>query len=927
MSLVIAAVVFAGAVPSVTAAAPPTTAPGLARMVASEGLFQPVLPASLRAHVGAAPASAPPPATAAQSPATAAQPRATAAQPPATAAQPPATPPQTPAPSAAAPPPAASAASAEPPAGSAPVVRVIELRFPTQGNESVIDPQTYLYYIRTRGSQPSRGIWVPYNEQEVLRDFQRLWNTHFLDNLWIDVKNEPYPNGVIGEHIIYNLVERERIKMIDYAGPGAKKIDRTKIDDALKDAGITLQLDSFLDQGTIQRVEGVLRDMLHEKGFQAAKVTHKIQLMPGGPKLVHLTFILDEGPKVRIRDIKFIGNKAISQGTLERQLKYNKPVWFLSFISGRGTYQEAKFAEDAERLVEYYRNKGYIGARVGDPQVKVLGDSPDGKTRWIELRIPVTEGDRYRIGTFTFAGNTVIKSKVLRPLFKLKTGDYYDEDQIRKGLKKVSDLYGQGGYFEFTGYPDLHALNGTYAVEQAQAAAGTDTGAPVPKMASGPPTVDVTMQLQEGKQYFVNRITFVGNTTTHDEVIRRQIRLFEGGVFNTDALKYSIKRLNQLGYFKPLKGEKDVQVTKAPDTTNKVNVQLKLQEQNRNQLTFGAGVSQYEGFFGQLGFTTANFMGRGESLSLQVQAGSLAQNYEAGFTEPFLFDRNISGSLQVFRQDIEYLSQFNERTTGGNLGFGFPLADFTRMFLSYSYQAVRVYNINPVFLTPGALAGNPYLQDTLLIGEGGARTVSKITPSIVHDTVDNPLFPTTGRRYTLSLDLAGLGGDTNFFKPYAEGVWYLKQSNRTSFGFRVQASYIKPFTGSKPLPIFENLFMGGEYSVRGFDINTIGPRDSSGLVIGGNKSLLLNAEYLIAIAGPVRLVMFYDAGQVDAPGQDYALNQFKTSTGLEVRFLMPVMNVPFRLIFAYNPQRSGVLNNNLLPQSAFSFRFAVGSTF
>ncbi len=812
---------------------------------------------------------------------------------------------------------------AEPPANSAPVVLFIAPCFQAQGGTSVIEPQTYLYYIRTRPSRPSEGVWVPFNEDEVLQDFQRLWSTHFLDNLWIDVKDYTFPNGTIGKIVTYNMEERERVKIVDYAGTGAKALDRSKIDDALKTAGITMQLDTFLDQGTIQKVEGVLRDMLHEKGFQAATVTHKITPMEGGPKLVHLTFEMDEGPKVKIKDVVFEGNHAVSDGALRRQLKYNKSVWFLSFINGRGTYQESKFADDAERLVEYYNNKGYIEARIGDPKLKVLGDSSDGKTRWVELRIPVTEGRRYRVGTFTFAGDKVVKPDVLRPMFKVKTGDYYDAKKIRKGLEDVRDLYGRGGYFEFTGYPDLKPRDGTEP-QNAGAPAGTTKAGTKP---SGPPIVDVTMRFQEGKQYFVNRITFVGNLTTHDTVIRRQIRLFEGGVFNTEALKYSIRRLNQLGYFKKLEGATDVSVTKTPDTTNKVDVKLKLQEQNRNQLTFGAGVSQFEGFFGQLGFTTSNFMGRGESLSLQVQAGSLAQNYSAAFTEPFLFDRNMSGSIQVFRQDIQYLSQFTQRSTGGNVGFGFPLADFTRMFLNYSYQAVRVTNVNPIFLTPAALAGNPYLQDTLLISQGGARTVSKVTPSIVHDTVDSPLFPTTGRRYTLSVDLAGLGGDTNFYKPLVEGVWYLKQSNRTSFGFRAQASYIAAFSGTTDLPIFEKLFTGGEYSVRGFDIRSIGPRDASGLVIGGNKLLLFNAEYLINIAGPVRLVMFYDAGQVDAKGQNFAMSQFKTSTGLEIRFLMPVMNIPFRLIFAYNPQRSNVLDNSLLPQKAFSFRFAVGSTF
>jgi outer membrane protein assembly factor BamA len=195
------------------------------------------------------------------------------------------------------------------------------------------------------------------------------------------------------------------------------------------------------------------------------------------------------------------------------------------------------------------------------------------------------------------------------------------------------------------------------------------------------------MQMKEGQQFFINRITFVGNTTTHDNVIRREIRLLENGVFNTEALKFSVKRLNQLGYFKALEGkpgEVDVQKT-APDS-NKVDVKLKLEEQNRNQLTFGAGVSEFEGVFGQLSFQTANFMGRGESLTVSMQTGSRAQNYSLAFTEPFLFDRNITGGVNIFKQDIRYIGQFTQKTAGAVLTLGLPMSGFSRLFMNYSYQ-------------------------------------------------------------------------------------------------------------------------------------------------------------------------------------------------------------------------------------------------
>ena len=255
-------------------------------------------------------------------------------------------------------------------------------------------------------------------------------------------------------------------------------------------------------------------------------------------------------------------------------MKENKEPGMFGFITGQGTYQETKFEEDAEKVVEYYLDRGYINARVGSPDINILQDSGDGKKRCVQLRIPVEEGRRYRVGDFNFDGNTVVKSEALRPLFKMREGEFYAQKEIRKGLEKAREVYGTGGYFEFTGFPDLKprdmvdtdgdgqpdtpadvaggtATDGKPSANGSTNGKGATNGA---RAAAAPPIVDVTMRMQEGEQFFVNRITFVGNTTTRDNVIRREIRLLEGGVFNTEALKYSIKRLNQLGYFKNLEG-------------------------------------------------------------------------------------------------------------------------------------------------------------------------------------------------------------------------------------------------------------------------------------------------------------------------------------------------------------------------------------
>jgi outer membrane protein insertion porin family len=866
------------------------------------------------------------------------------------------------------------APSRQPAPGSGPVVIFVVPCFQKQGGFSMIEANTYLYYIQmtTHLSAPSQDKWVRYDdsiEQIIREDFKRLWATNFLDDLAIEVQDYTFPNGVVGKIILYDMEERQRIKIVDYEG--LKKVDQSKIEEKLKEKSITIRLDSFIDPGLLRRVTGVVRELYAAEGYQFAEVKPEVKPVEGGPKLVHVTFHVTEGPKVKIREIDFVGNKALADGSLQRKMKENKGRGFFSFITGGGTYKEDKFAEDAQLLTDHYRDEGYVMAQIGQPEMKTLEDSKDGKIRWIQLQIPVTEGKKYKVGNFDFAGNTVVKSEALRPFFKLESGETYSQKRIKKGLEKAQEAYGSIGYFEFTAFPDLNPRDQPKGGEEG--AAGPPSPAAGPSAANGKegePIVDVTMRVDEGKQYFINRITFVGNTTTRDNVIRRELRLLESGVFNTQALKDSVRRLNQLGYFKPLE-QSAVDVQKTKNADNKVDIQLKLEEQNRNQLTFGAGVSQFDGFFGQLSFQTSNFLGRGETFSATAQQGNRAKNYQLAFTEPFLFDRPMTAGIDLYAREIRYEGQFTQASVGGNIVFGFQVMPYARMFVNYSYERTKVKDLNPLYEDPAVLQGNPFLYDSLLIGQGKQRTISKIGPSFVYNTVDHPIFPTSGSRYTMSMDFAGIGGNTNFLNPRGEGIWYLPfgQRRRTSLGFRAQAEYITPYGSTTELPIFEKLFLGGEYSMRGFDLRSVGPRDgATGLVVGGNKSLLFNVEYLITIAGPVRLVLFYDVGQVRDRGEKFGWKEpvmqttlpgallpysgdiytvltpfmsefdpltsqvgersaFKSSTGAEIRFFMPVLNVPFRLIFAANPSRGGVLDNNLQQEKKWKFRFAVGSTF
>ena len=476
------------------------------------------------------------------------------------------------------------------------------------------------------------------------------------------------------------------------------------------------------------------------------------------------------------------------------------------------------------------------------------------------------------------------------------------------------------------------------------------------------------MRLVEGQQYFINRITFVGNTTTHDNVIRRELRLVEDGVFNTEALKYSVRRLNQLGYFKPLEAGKDIAVDKTPGETNKVDVKLKLEEQNRNQISFGAGVSEFEGFFGQASFQTSNFLGRGESLTVSLSAGSRAQNYTLAFTEPFLFDRNMTGSVNLYRNDVRYIGQFTQRSTGGVVGFGLSArrlhAAVHQLQLRAGPRHRDQRRSTPIRWCSRATRSCAIRCSSARNGE---RIISKVTPSIVHNTVDQPIFPNQGVRYTASIDLAGLGGNTSFYKPSLEGIWYWRQNARMSLGMRALVEYIHSYrglAGAADLPealprrrIFRPRVRHPEHRPAGSGHRPrarrqqepavqhraelqhhepvpdhpvlrrrAGARRGAALRVEGNATRARRAARCRSSSTPpsTRAVLEPSA---TATRQRREVSAFKTSTGVEVRLFMPVINVPFRLIFAYNPQRAGVLDNTLQPQKAFQFRFAVGTTF
>lgn len=785
-----------------------------------------------------------------------------------------------------------------PPAASGPVFLALALCFERQGGTSLIDPETYLQYIQPRPSDPARGHWVKYDddlERLFLADFHRLWATKFLDDLSIDVRDYPLANGVVAKVVIFDMEERQRIRIVDYAG--LERVTRADVEEALKERKISLGLDSFLDAGVLRQVAGAVRDLYTDKGHPFAEVSSATKVLDAGPKLVEVTFNVVEGPRVAIRDVEFVGNRALGDDTLAKVMKANKAQGLLSFMNGSGVYQASKFDEDADLIVAAYRDRGYIAAKVGQPDLRELDDSADGRTRWVQLRIPVEEGPRYTIGDFRVDGNTQVDAAALTALLGVRQGEVYSEGAIRKGLEKAREVYGSAGYYEFTAYPDLE-----------------------PRPDASTPIVDVTMRVTEGPQYFINRIRFTGNAQTKDEVARRELAIVEAGVFNTEALKVSLRRLNQVGYFKPL-DDRAIAVNKTPGTDNKVDIELTVEEQNRNQITFGAGASQYDGFFGNAAFSTTNFIGRGETLSVSAQKGARSNIYQVSFTEPFLFGRPITAGVNLFSRKVDYQIystevDYSEVRSGGSVTSGLALRRFTRLLFTYGYEVVDTATGSAF---EDAIAGGTGLPRVLI--EEGRHTQSSLTPSFNYNTVDSPYTPRRGMRLTASYQYAGglLGGTTNFVKPELEAIAYVPVSRRTALGVRASTGWLVNYSPDA-LPYYVRYFLGGDTQVRGTEIRSVGPVDGSGAPTGGNKFVLFNAEYYFDIAPMVRALLFHDAGQSFAEDQQLDLRQLRTSSGVELRVNVPMIGVPFRLIYAWNIYRDTT-------QPARTFRFGVGYTF
>ena len=765
-----------------------------------------------------------------------------------------------------------------------------------------------------------------YNEETLRRDFQALWNTQFFED--VKLRIEDSPERADGKIVVFEVKERPTIRRIRY--DGIHSVSESDILDRFKERKVGLTVESQFDPTRIKKAEVVLKELLGEHGRQFAKVTPQYERVASSNAVI-LVFKIDEGPKVKVGQIKFKGNHAFSDRKLIRAMRHDRPYaiplyfWNISVLTK--TFDREKLNEDIEVGVRgLYQDNGFFKVNVGEPILENvdkeghhLGVPLTGKThgKAVNITIPIEEGDRYHMGTLKIVSADPdkalsLKVDALKSIFPLHQGDLFASGKVRKALEDYTKAYGQYGFIDMTAEPEMD-------------------------IDDEKKIINLTLKFNEEKQYYVRRIDFSGNTTTRDKVIRRELLIDEGQLFNKRAWEISILRLNQLNYFDKIEADKAAEI-KRNTKEGTVDITLKLKEKGKQSIGLQGGVSGIAGTFIGLTYQTNNFLGLGETLTLSAQTGDIQRSVMFSFTEPYLFDRPISTGFSVFtsrysfnqaRQQAlltgqsvsinpAFVENYNQSSTGFTLYASYPIKrlSFTRVGLTYGLTRTNINAFNQASQLLFTAT-----QFRSIAGPSALNGIvsSTLTPTITYNTINNPENPTSGKSYFYSLAFQGgpLGGNVNAITNVFEWKMFRPvHKKRNVLGYRITTAYTTGY-GGKEVPPFSRFYMGGEQDLRGFDIRSVSPvtfiptvtatnisyhnpfaggaltsftvpvLTYSPTLPGGDFQGTGNLEYRIPIVGPVTAALFADVGtdgivkksalHLDPSGFQNLLQNFPTS--------------------------------------------------
>ncbi len=696
-----------------------------------------------------------------------------------------------------------------------------------------------------------------FNPTRIRQDIQAIYDSGFFSDIQVDAEDF---EGKL--KLTFIVTEKPSIKSVIIEGND--EIDEEKLRKV-----IDVKINSILDELVLDRNVDKIKKRYEEDGFYLAEVTYKIEKIP--PHSVNVTFTINEGPEVVLEKIIFEGNEAVSDDDLKDILETSEH-WFLSWITNSGHLEKDKLSQDMNRLLIYYYDHGYIQAKIGDPKIELSTDKTE-----LTVTIPVEEGNQFVISKINLKGNYIVATSEIEEKLESKAGEVFNRSTIRKDVDYISNLYAGQGYLLTDVYPNT-------------------------KENRAEKTVEVTFNVQEGKITYAGQINISGNTSTRDKVIRRQLMFFEGDVLTSTRLKRSYQRINNLGFFEQV----DLK-TKASSQENALDIDLRVKERLTGSFSMGAGWSSVNKVVGNVSISQGNLFGRGQRLVLSGSFGRIVQNFNLEFTEPWLFDTPLSAGFALYSSTRKRLSYNNYQVdrTGGKINLGYPLTSYTRAYFNYRYDVADVRDI-------------PSNASIIIKRQKGKTTTSSTTFTLVRDSRDNRLRPTSGSNNSASYEFAGsiLGGTNYFHRTAATSSWHFPLFWKFVFSTRGQIRYQSSYAGRK-LPIQELFVTGGAQTVRGFQGGSLGPREGY-YVIGGNKSLVFNAEIHFPLFDPLAGVLFFDMGNVFAEGVNYQLNNLRTGAGVGIRFFTPMG--PIRLDWGYKLDRKD-------RESAYEWHFAMGTYF
>jgi outer membrane protein insertion porin family len=694
-----------------------------------------------------------------------------------------------------------------------PRIRAIEVK----GNQKV-DTSTIQFYIRNR-------VGDEFSVARIREDILRIYRLGFFKDVQVDV--EEFEGGL---RVTFIVVEEPLVR--DIVITGAEAVKRDEIEGKL-----SLKPNSVLNRNQVRDSLDKIRQLYQEKGYYFAEA--EAVYTDVAPDEIDLTIRITEGEKILVKRISFVGNRAIEAWELKNVME-TKEANLISFITGTGIYQRETLRNDLRRLEAFYQTRGFLRVEVAEPEVHV-----DQKTNGIFITIAMKEHDQFRVGRVRVEGDDLFSAEELKGSMRLQEGEIFDRSQLANDVLRIGDRYSERGY----AFADVVPLTD---IDQAKR------------------LVHLAVRIDRGPQVRVGRIIIVGNEITRDKVIRRELRLNEGDLFDSSKLRRSRQRLGNLGFFEEIKLD-----TKRRPEEDLVDLEVGVKEQPTGAFTAGAGYSSTQSVIFTASVRQNNLFGRGQRLSLSAALSSISTDFTLSFLEPYFLDSQIGLGIEAFNRRFDY-DAFDSRETGGGLRFSRDLGEYLRVGLGYRYEDINITNV----------AEDASNRIKSLAGQS---TSSVLNPSVAWDSRDNQFNPSRGFYNFASFDVAGgpLGAKNKFYKAVGEANWYYPLVSDLVFSLRSRVGYAEGY-GGQELPLLERFFVGTQaVTIRGYRLQDVGPKDVTGDAIGGNSVLLLSGQLRFPVTAGLSLVGFIDTGNLYDKG-DFDPTRLRTGIGAGIRFVTPL---------------------------------------